>query len=878
VQNRTNILVVTVLLIITMLASTVFIALPVEAQVNVPSGVPATNLQEGGSILLPSGVTPDMSFDSYAQLSFRPNPVGVGQSIIVNLWVTPAVHVSRYFSDFKVIITDPNGETEEYVMDSYRADATAWFEYLPSIVGSYTLKFEFPGGYFPAGNYTVAAGAFGGAGNVSFTQSAYYKPSSSPVRTLVVQENMVASWPASDLPTDYWTRPVHVENREWWQISGNWPGTGYLGGGAMWDQLYPDTSPTWNQQHKFTPWVQGPNSAHIVWKEQGNLAGLIGGQAGQYGNTGAPTSPSIIYAGRCYEGYAKPGTGTTAQYYFRCYDLRTGQIYWDQPAATTTVASFFGSTTSALVPNLIEYASPTQSEVPGAEAAGAWSVSLMNIGNGRFYKWNPWTGALTLNTTLGSGPSDNITSATFYRSSSGRGNVPQALSIQTLVSGGQTTYRLINWTTAGTSTTFSNRILSNTTYQRSSLPSYIDWNIGLGATVAGVTVAGVFMGQNITTYDLATGAKRNSIVINEPVYSGLCNIVDHGKVAVLSDRGYYVAIDLVTCSIAWTGDQMSYPWASTGFGAYSAMSAYGMLYREAYDGVYAFNWTNGKMVWKYTAPAASPYETPYTDENMTTVMPFYSFGVGGQIADGKFFTWNYEHTESWPVTRGWSLHAIDVFTGEGVWNITGCMTPTNIADGYLIATNNYDGYKYVFGKGLTTTTVTAPSTAIPKGTAIVIKGTVLDQSPAQPGTPCVSKVSMKTQMDYLHMQLPIDGIYHDVQMTGVPVVLTAVDSNGNTQEIGTATTNAYYGNYELVWTPPIEGAYQIMASFMGDESYSSSGAATGITVSAAAEATPTPTQQIQALSAGEFYMAIIAATIAIIITIVLVGLLLRRRP
>ncbi len=137
---------------------------------------------------------------------------------------------------------------------------------------------------------------------------------------------------------------------------------------------------------------------------------------------------------------------------------------------------------------------------------------------------------------------------------------------------------------------------------------------------------------------------------------------------------------------------------------------------------------------------------------------------------------------------------------------------------------------------------------------------------------------MKTQMDYLHMQLPIDGIYHNVQMTGVPVVLTAIDSNGNTQEIGTATTNAYYGNFEFVWTPPIEGTYQIMASFMGDESYSSSGAATGITVSAAAEATPTPTQQIQALSTGEFYMAIIAATIAIIIAIVVVGLLLRRRP
>ena len=173
----------------------------------------------------------------------------------------------------------PKVKWKKYSKTQYHADATAWFEYVPTKVGNYTLKFDFPGGYFPAGNYTTAAGAFGGVGTVSFTDSAYYKPSSSPVRTLVVQ-SMVASWPLSALPTDYWTRPVHVENREWWTISGNWPGTGYQGGGSIWDQLYPDTSPTWNAQHKFTPWVQGPNSGHILWKEQGNLAGIIGGQAG----------------------------------------------------------------------------------------------------------------------------------------------------------------------------------------------------------------------------------------------------------------------------------------------------------------------------------------------------------------------------------------------------------------------------------------------------------------------------------------------------------------------------------------------------------------------------------------------------------------------
>lgn len=863
IVKRSN-LAIAIALIMLMITSTFSIVMPVEAQ-TLP-----TNLQEGGSIHpIPSGITPDYSFDTYAQLSFRPNPVGKDQLVIINLWLTPAIHVSRYFKDFTLTITDPDGAEKVVTLDSYRADGTAWMEYVFDKVGNWTLKFDFPGGFYPRGNYTTAPGAFGGAGVISFAESAYYKPSSSPLRTLVVREDMVASYPPAALPTDYWTRPVHVENREWWTISGNWPGTGYQGGGSVWDQLYPDTSATWNAQHKFTPWVQGPNSAHILWKEQGNLAGIIGGQAGQYGYTGAPQSPAIIYAGRCYQSTTRVNASavTTTVTYWQCYDLRTGKLYWERPLAPGESA-----------PNLIEYNSPTTSEVPGAEAAGAWSVNLMALTSGRLYKWNPWTGAMTLNTSIGAATSDNVTAGTFYKQPVGRGSDPMVLSIQTLRDKGVTEYRLINWTTRGTSTNFTSRIASNTTYARSSLPSYIDWNIGLGATVAGVTVAGVYMGQNITGFDAWTGRLLWTKIIDEPVYSGVCNIVDHGKVAVLSDRGYYVATDLATGQEAWKSTKMAYPWASTGFGAYSAMSAYGMLYREAYDGVYAFNWTNGNLVWKYTAPAAAPFETPYTDENFTTVMPFYSFGVGGQIADGKFFTWNYEHTESWPVTRGWSLHAIDVFTGKGVWNLSGSMTPTNIADGYLVATCSYDGYKYVIGKGLSTTTVTAPDIEVPKGTAVVIKGSVLDQSPAQPGTACVSKDSMKTQMDYLHMQLPIDGIWHNTTMTGVPVVLSAIDSNGNPVEIGTATTSAYYGDYEMVWAPPQEGTYKIIASFAGDESYSSSGAATSITVGSVQAQPSTTTQPVtQGVSATEFYTGLAVIALIMIIGLAAAVLLLRRK-
>ena len=54
---------------------------------------------------------------------------------------------------------------------------------------------------------------------------------------------------------------------------------------------------------------------------------------------------------------------------------------------------------------------------------------------------------------------------------------------------------------------------------------------------------------------------------------------------------------------------------------------------------------------------------------------------------------------------------------------------------------------------------------------------------------CVSDESMATWMDYIHMQMPIDGIYHNATITGVPVSLDGVDPNGNYIHIGDTTSD-----------------------------------------------------------------------------------------
>src|SRR5512136_1515104 len=123
----------TVTIVVLSMASVMLMTMPVQAQV-----YPA---QPSGSIVLPSGVTPDYSFNTAAFLSFRPNPVGLGQTVLVNVWVVPPMYGGRYLTGYKVTITKPDGTKDVHTMDSYPGDATAWFEFVPDQDGTWKLKF-----------------------------------------------------------------------------------------------------------------------------------------------------------------------------------------------------------------------------------------------------------------------------------------------------------------------------------------------------------------------------------------------------------------------------------------------------------------------------------------------------------------------------------------------------------------------------------------------------------------------------------------------------------------------------------------------------------------------------------------------------------------
>jgi hypothetical protein len=394
--------------------------------------------------------------------------------------------------------------------------------------------------------------------------------------------------------------------------------------------------------------------------------------------------------------------------------------------------------------------------------------------------------------------------------------------------------------------------------------------------VSGTMVSGSHNATQIRAACLDTGRELWNIWVDEYPYSGACNIADHGKIAVLTERGYYIAYDLRTGKLAWKGETMEYPLDVSSWGAYSVLSAYGLLYRNGYAAIYAFDWDTGKIAWKYKALATHPFETPYVDEDGQSVHPW---NVGSAIAGGVYYAYNTEHSATVPIIRDWKLHAINATTGEPIWQVAipGASSKHHtdfgaIADGYLTLFSS-DGYLYGFGKGQSKTTVAVPLTDIRVGQSFTITGSVLDLSPAQIGTPAISDEDMGSWMEYLHRQMP-----KPADAKGVPVTLSAIDPNNNLIAIGTATSNVN-GIFGLTWTPEVSGLYQIIATFEGTASYVSSSASTYFTAVDAPASTPEPTQPPASVADLYFVPAIVGIVVAIaIVGALLTLLLLKKRP
>ncbi len=117
---------------------------------------------------------------------------------------------------------------------------------------------------------------------------------------------------------------------------------------------------------------------------------------------------------------------------------------------------------------------------------------------------------------------------------------------------------------------------------------------------------------------------------------------------------------------------------------------------------------------------------------------------------------------------------------------------------------------------------------------MLIEGTVTDQTPASKDTSAIADEDIQAWMEYkwADQAKPIDA-------KGVTVHLTAMDPNGNMQEIGDVVTDLY-GSFAKLWTPPVPGLYKVIATFDGTKSYWGSSAQTAFGVSKAAAVTAPP--------------------------------------
>ena len=837
---------------------------------------------------------PPWTIVSYAYLSVSPNPIGVGQTADVCMWVDAplpgaAIENDVRRHDYTLTITSPDGKIESKHWDVI-SDTTGvqFYQYVPDQIGKYTFSFN-----YPQQKYTWS----GSYQNDTFLASNY-------TQTLTVQQDPISAAPDSyPLPTEYWSYPIEGQNTYWYTVASNWLGIPYIPGASA-------GNPGGEQ-----PDGTAPNSAHIMWTKPIQYGGVAGGNytniPGEQFYTGlsynARFGNPIIMQGILYyqEPYGNSGTGGP----YLAVDLQTGQTLWSINASETG---------TSLVPSFGYLYTMDQPNQHGVLPNGL----LVAVSGTTWRAYDPRTGTLT---TM------NVTNVPTGTAKPGPAGEYLKYVLTNYGTSTKPNWYLAQWNSSKVIGTMSGTGVGNwySGTVNASLPSCYDWNVSvnLGGSPTGWSVGstcntiplislgkialmiqGTFGGHPgdmsaVVTTNPAniTAISLNPNTLGQTLWTQTYPQAPDNNTRFLSawdpTNGVFTfwdkeSLDLygystATGNLLWTTSppasstvEWNYMGAQTVFPMFAM---YGNVYFAGYGGLlYCWNVSTGVLQWTY----GNGGEGNSTSSNLVTPYGHYPEFIEA-VADGKIYLVGNEHSPNSPMYKDSLLRCINATDGTELWTIFGWgnqMSGTNgaVASGYLTVFNPYDGQIYCYGKGPSALTVTAPDVAAALGTPIVIKGTVTDiaagtnqeeQAARFPnGVPVVSDSSQSAWMEYVYMQKP-----KPTDITGVPVTISVIDSNGNSRIIGTAKTTSS-GTYSLSWTPDITGSYQVIATFAGTNSYwpSSSQNAFEVTQS---EPTSSP-YPVTTLPPIEMYIA--AGVAAIIIAIALVGavivLMLKKRP
>jgi hypothetical protein len=844
-------------------------------------------LSMGASMMLVPNAnahTPAWQVTTYAWVTASPNPVGVGQQMLIFGLLDTVINGALVnnnirFNNYQFTITKPDGTTVTQsfpiVTDSTGAQ---YFTYTPDQVGNYTVFFSYPGQVY---NY---GGTY---------QGDYYTPSNATT-TFTVQSQPVAGFTEVPLPTNYWTRPINGQNVLWDSIGSNW-----LGGAA--------TANYWQQNGA------APTSAHIMWTKPLELGGLTGGIITQAGNSAQSNdTAATYYSGFSYntrfgnpiilngvlyyqqpKGEAGSGGGEFA------VDLTTGQTLWSSDSIVFSKAQLY------------DLQSPDQHGVVGGIL---WVVSGTT-----WIGYNAFTRQPIFNLTnvpsgtevyLNNGEIDRYVFS--YNQAKNTGwlalwnETAVILNAQLLYGapyGWPTGSNLVIDASTPTAYTYNVTITANLNGTAApSIVGVIPGNVILGASSSLALASQPNPNTNPWTM-WALSDKPNtqgnlSWIQNYAAPAGnitemLCTqpidpVTNEWTMQTL-ETGQRYAYSLATGNLVWGPSAVPL----TGFQYYSdreGFPAYGNLYVSGYGGiVYCYSMLNGTLLWTY----GNGGEGNSTNTGANTPWGNYPTHVCA-LADGIVYTMAGEHSPNTPLYRGYVARAIDAFTGQELWTLPDwsasglgtSIAPVAIADGYMVFANAYDGQIYCVGQGPSDTTVSIQNNVISQGNTVLIQGTVTDvsagtQQTAQAadfpnGVPVASDASMSAWMSCVYQQQPMP-----TNFTGVPVTIDVLDSNGNYRNIGTATTTSS-GTYSLAWTPDIAGNYTVIATFHGNNGYYGSYSQTAFYVMNAPAATTAPTPTPQSVADMYFVPAIAGLLVAIIVVgavvILMLRLMLRKRP
>ena len=856
-------------------------------------------------MLIPMGNAhvPPYNIDTWAFLAVEPSPVGINQPVFVSMWIdkVPPGATGPWgprWHGFMVGITKPDGSKAS--LGPYNSDSVggAWLQYTPDQLGTYQFVFSFPGQTVANENPSPYPALAGQAyiGDI-------YTASTSKVVTLIVQQaQIVAQYGAASLPTEYWTRPINSMNREWASIGGNWLGIRATSFGNT--GMYSNTG-------NFMPYSTAPNSAHVVWTKPIAFGGQIGGEFGSEdlalyatGTAYEAKFGAVIINGILY--YTEVPGAATNRGDLKAVDMRTGEDIWTLP-----MRGEYDTLRVGMVYNFItgdQYGAHAYLFTSSTDQLGFYTNTKEAP---RWSMYEAMTGEWILDIanqsagTLSTGPNGEILS---YSTSGNKLTMWNASKCIQEGSWGQVF-----------------RIYTPLEIWRPPQNATIDWNKGIEwskplDTVYSVTtisedvvllsasLGGAFgvPGGSHTGWrqDVGYNAKTGALLwgpINRTLTPWTADVLG------AAGEGVYVeytrqtlqmnAYNIQTGVKMWTSAPEDNVWGYYDY-AHGQVVAYGNVYSWGLGGsVYCYDVKTGGRKWSWS-PGKAGFDTPYG------VWPLGTWGNHHILADGKLYV-RSGHDYTPPVWKGAELYCIDAYTGTEIWrslsfDIVG--SPA-LHDGYMLWLNGYDNQIYCYSKGPSAIDVSASPKVSVQGSSVLIEGMVTDESPGTKetlltarfpnGVPAISDEDQSNWMEYLYQQQP-----KPTDAVGVQVHLTAVDPNGNTQDIGNATSDAM-GLYKIMWTPPVPGAYTIVATFAGSDSYYSSSAETAlgvsetsaapstspsqtaiptptITVAPTATASPSPAPQPEAGPSTDMYV-IAAAAAVIIAAVAAAAVFLRKR-